>query len=145
MTNIKILEKFAAYAAARRAQDEIKRRSAEAELARQAAEFELVDAMVDAKVKSLTLAAGLVVSLRRRFDVSVNQENSDQVAAWLMDTTGDVAPFQKLVLYKPAVVKHLKDLAAAEKLDETAVPEFMNLKTTPGITVRGWAGASDDE
>lgn len=139
------LTKMAGYVAARIAHDAAKKEASRLEGLKQVAERELVDAMIDAKVKSFQLDGNLTVSLRKRFDVSVNQDNNDQVQQWLMETTGDVAPFQKLVLYKPAVVKYLKDLDAAEELDETKIPQFLNLKKTPGVTVRGWQGASDDE
>lgn len=139
------LQKFNEYAAARREHDRLHALSAEAEKKRRALEQELVDAMIEARVKSFKLDGGLTISLRRRFDVSVNKDNEEQVAQWLTDTYGDVRPFQRLVLYKPAVVQHLKDLAEKEQLDETAVPEFLNLKTTPGVTVRGWQGQSDEE
>ena len=139
------LNKFVQYAAARRAHDAAKAESARLAGEQQKLEKELVDAMLDAKVKSFQIEGGLTISLRKRFDISCNKDNNDQVERWLTETYGDVTPFQKLVLYKPAVVKHLKDLAEDDKLDESAVPDFLNLKTTPGVTVRGWQGASDDE
>lgn len=101
--------------------------------------------MLEAKVKSFALEGNMTVSLRKRFDCSVNKDNNDQVQQWLMDTVGDVAPFQKLVLYKPAVVEHLKKGIEAGTVDESAVPQFLNLKTTPGVTVRGWQGGSDSD
>jgi len=139
------LAKFAEYAAARRAYDDAKAEATRLEGEKQRLEKELVDAMLEEKVKSFAIDGGLTISLRKRFDCSVNKDNNDQVEQWLTETYGDVAPFQKLVLYKPAVVAHLKKLAAAEQLDETKIPQFLNLKTTPGVTVRGWQGASDDE
>ena len=139
------LKKFVEYAKLRTECDTLRRAIADADSRRQAAEKELVDAMLDAKVKSFQIEGGMTISLRKRFDCSVNKDNNDQVEHWLTETYGDVAPFQKLVLYKPAVVAHLKKLAEAELLDETAIPSFLNLKTTPGVTVRGWQGASDDE
>lgn len=142
---MKHLEKFQAYAAKRRAYDAAKAHANQLEVEKQILEKELVDAMLDAKVKSFALDGGMTISLRKRFDCSVNKDNNDQVEKWLMESTGDVTPFQKLVLYKPAVVAHLKSLAEADKLDETAVPQFLNLKTTPGVTVRGWQGSNDDE
>ena len=141
----KHLDKFAEYAAARRAHDEAKAGIVALDAEQRRLERELVDAMIDAKLKNFTLEGGMVIGLRKRFDISCNQENNDQVEQWLTETYGDVAPFQKLVLYKPAVVKHLKDLAAEEKLDETKIPDFLNLRMTPGVTVRGWQGASNDE
>lgn len=136
---------FTAYAAARMAHDAAKAEASRLEAEKQRLEKELVDAMLDAKVKSFQIDGGMTISLRKRFDCSVNKDNNDQVEHWLTETYGDVAPFQKLVLYKPAVVAHLKKLAEREQLDETTIPPFLNLKTTPGVTVRGWQGASDDE
>lgn len=141
----KHLAKFTEYAAARRAYDEARAAVNALDEKRQALERELVDAMVDAKLKSFTFDGGYTVSLRKRFDIACNKDNNDQVATWLEETYGDIAPFQKLVLYKPAVVAHLKKLAADEQLDETTIPQFLNLRMTPGVTVRGWQGASDDE
>lgn len=139
------LSKFAEYAAMRRAHDIAKTEATRLAGEQQRLERELVDAMIDAKVKSFAMEGGLTINLRKRFDIACNKDNNDQVERWLMETTGDVAPFQKLALYKPAVVKYLKDQAEAEELDETKVPQFLNLRMTPGVTVRGWQGASDDE
>lgn len=139
------LTKFNEYALLRRKHDELKKQAADVEKDRRRLEQELVDAMLEQKLKSFKMDGGMTVSLRRRFDCSVNKDNEEQVAAWLTKTVGDVRPFQKLVLYKPAVVQHLKDLAEKEQLDETAVPDFLNLKTTPGVTVRGWQGGSEED
>lgn len=142
---MKHLEVFSEYAKKRHQCDAMRKALGDLDKERYALESQLVDAMVDAKVKSFALDGGMTVSIRRRFDVSVNKDNNDLVEKWLFDTFGDVTPFQKLVLYKPAVVKKLKDLAAAEQLDETTVPPFLNLKTTPGVTVRGWQGGSSED
>jgi hypothetical protein len=142
---VKHLAKFQEYVEARRAADVARRAAADASAEQSRLERELVDAMLEAKVKSFALEGNMTVSLRKRFDCSVNKDNNDQVQQWLMDTVGDVAPFQKLVLYKPAVVEHLKKGIEAGTVDESAVPQFLNLKTTPGVTVRGWQGGSDSD
>lgn len=139
------LAKFQEYVAARRAADVARKAAADAGAEQSRLERELVDAMLEAKVKSFALEGNMTVSLRKRFDASVNKDNNDQVQQWLMDTVGDVAPFQKLVLYKPAVVEHLKKGIEGGTIDETAVPQFLNLKTTPGVTVRGWQGGGGDD
>jgi hypothetical protein len=139
------LDKWREYAAARTAADEARKVAAGLAGEQARLEQELIDAMVDAKVKSFTVDGGLTIGMRKRFDISCNQDNNDQVADWLLQTYGDIAPFQKLILYKPAVVAHLKKLDEAEQLDESALPQFLNLKKTPGVTVRGWRGAKDDE
>jgi hypothetical protein len=141
----KHLAKFAEYAAVRRAYEEAKAAANKLEQDRRKLEQELVDAMLDDGVKSFALDAGMTVSLRKRFDCSVNQDNGALVEEWLQTTVGDVRKFQKLVLYKPAVVAYLKDLDKKEELDLTTIPPFLNLKTTPGVTVRGWQGAADDD
>lgn len=135
---------FTAYAVARKRYEEQKKLLTEMDAERRKLEQAVVDALIDAKTKTFTLENGMTVSLRKRFDASVNQENAEQVEEWLMEFTGDIAPFQKMVLYKPAVMKMLKDKFEKDELDLTAVPEFLNLKTTPGITVRGWQGESDE-
>ena len=111
---------------ARMAYDAAKAEASRLETEKQRLEKELVDAMLDAKVKSFQIDGGMTISLRKRFDCSVNKDNNDLVQDWLTETYGDVAPFQKLVLYKPAVVAHLKKLAEAEQLDETTIPQFLN-------------------
>lgn len=139
------LSKLEAYITARKEQNKIKELSKAAEAVRRKAEAELVDAMVDAGMKSFKLEDGTSVNLRKRFDCSVNQDNNDQVENWLRETEGDVSPFQKLVLYKPAIVKMLKERAEREELDETKIPDFLNLRTTPGITVRGLKELETDD
>lgn len=136
---------FTAYAVARVRQEEAKKILSEREAEKRKCEQVLVDAMLDAKTKTYTLENGMTVSLRKRFDANVNQENSEQVEEWLLEFIGDVAPFQKKVLYKPAVMKMLKEKFENDELDLTTVPEFLNLKTTPGVTVRGWKGEAEDE
>jgi hypothetical protein len=142
---VKHLEKFRAYAIARARHDDAKKAASDAYAEQAKLEKELIDVMLEEKVKSFTLENGMSVGMRKRFDLSVNKDNEEQVRTWLMETEGDVEPFCKKVLYKPAVVKMLKDKAAEDKLDMTTIPEFLNLKTTPGITVRGWQGASDED
>lgn len=142
---MKHLQLWAQYAAARIEHEKASRLAADLENAKRKIEQELVDAMLDEGLKSFKLEGGVTISLRKRFDCSVNQENAQQVEDWLMEKYGDVRPFQKFVLYKPAVVAQLKSEAEKGKLDETKIPAFLNLKQTPGITVRGFQGASDDE
>lgn len=140
----KHLAKFEAYAEARREYDRLNKLSSEADAARKKLEQELVDIMIEEGVKSFKITGGMTISLRKRFDCSVNKDNEEQVADWLQNTYGDVRQFQKLVLYKPAVVARLKEQDEDGKLDPTMVPEFLNLKTTPGVTVRGWQGPDDE-
>lgn len=142
---MKHLDKFRAYAIARARHDAARKAASDAFAEQAKLEKELVDIMLEEKVKSFALDNGMSVSMRKRFDLSVNKDNEEQVRTWLMETEGDVEPFCKKVLYKPAVVKLLKDKAADDSLDLTTIPEFLNLKTTPGISVRGWQGAEDDE
>lgn len=141
----KHLGKLTAYIAARLEQNKIKELSKKAEENRRKAEAELVDALLEAGMKSFKMDDGVSVGLRKRFDCSVNKDNNDQVEEWLRETEGDVSPFQKLVLYKPAIVKMLKDKAAKDELDETKIPDFLNLRSTPGITVRGLKALEESE
>jgi acyl carrier protein len=139
------IKKFEEYAAARREYEAAKAEASRLEGIRRKLESELVDAMVEAGVKSYQTTDGVTVSLKKRFDISVNQENAEQVEEWLMKTVGDVTPFQKFVLYKPAIVKWLKKEVEEERIDDTTAPQFLNMRSTPGIALRGWKGESEDE
>lgn len=134
---MEIKTKLAEYLEARHAYEELRAIASDAERKSRALEQELVDAMIENGVPKFSLDNGISVSLRQRFDCAVNQENGQLVEDWLQETTGDVTKFQKQVLYKPAVVAYLKEGIESGSIDQTSVPQFLNLRTTPGIQVRG--------
>jgi len=139
------LSRCSLYYVARRAYDEAHAASSAAYEAMKQAERQLIDAMNDEGVRNFKLEDGTQVSLRKRFDVSVNQDDEFLVREWLTETQGDIKLFSKEVLDKTAITKLLKQQVEGGTLDETNVPEFFKLNQSPTINVRGWQGAKDDE
>jgi hypothetical protein len=101
------------------------------------AEREAVDAMLNDGLKSLGLADGTHVSLRKQFTCSVTVDNEAQVREWLVEVNGDDSQFVVEKVHKPALVEWLR--AEFEKtMDEGDVPDFMKMQTSPALSVRGW-------
>ncbi len=103
-----------------------------------AAEWELVDNMLAEGVPSVGLDTGIHVGLRKYFGVEVTLQNQQQIREWLLETTGDDAPFVIEKVNRAAVIEWLKEKIESEVLDEGSVPPYFKLNTRPGITVRGW-------
>lgn len=100
-------------------------------------ERKVIDGLIDSGLTSMKLENGVQISLRSRWDVRVNKANEYQVSQWLQETEGDVEQFSKKVLNKSAILNLLKGKIAKEELDETEIPSFFQLTTTPGLTVKG--------
>lgn len=100
-------------------------------------ERRVIDGLVDSGLTSMTMDNGVQVMLRSRWDVRVNKANEYQVSQWLQETEGDVEQFSKKVLNKSAILNLLKGKITKEELDETEIPAFFQLTTTPGLTVKG--------
>lgn len=140
-----IRAKLDAYITARKASDEAHRKSAEAMAVTRAVEKDFIDAMVDAGVKSLNWEDGIAFHLAKRFSISVNKDNDYQVREWLTTVHGDVHKFEKLILHKPTVTTYVKEQIEHGELDLSTVPEFLALKTSPTLNVRGWKGPQPEE
>ena len=110
-----------------------------------AMEYALVDAMLDEGTKSISREDGTNISLRESFSASVNQDNMDDIRTWLVERFGDDAPYVIEVVSKPALIEMLKTKIADGSLDMGAgeVPEFLDVKTRPALSVRGWKQKKD--
>lgn len=101
------------------------------------AEHELVDALLEAELTGIPDACGATASLRQAFNIRCNQENTDLIEEWLLNTVGDAEPFKKTAIDKSAVTNHVKILCeSGTPIDE--LPAFLEASSRPTITVRGW-------
>jgi hypothetical protein len=130
------------YLAKRKAYDEAKKRADDLEKAWRQVEADMINAMLAKKEKFFKLVGtGMSFGLAERFSISVTEKNKDQVRAWLVETTGDDAPFLVEVPDKPSVQAHVKKLVEANRQagdrDSEGLPEFLNIKTSPKLSCRG--------
>lgn len=109
------------------------------------AEYAAVDAMLNDGIKSIGRADGTNVSLRKQFTCSVTLDNEAQVREWLVEVNGDDAQFVVEKVHKPALLEWLRG-EFEKTMDEGDVPEFLKMRTSPALSVRGWKmrGRKDD-
>lgn len=101
------------------------------------AEQAAVDAMLEEGTNSVGFDDGTHVSFRKQFTCSVTVANEHQVREWLTEVVGDDTQFVVEKVHKPALIEWMK--AQFDKtMDAGDVPDFLNLVTTPALTVRGW-------
>lgn len=133
-----ILEKIDAFYVAREEYERLTKMVSDAYRAMKGAEHEAVDAMLNEGTKSIGRDDGTHVSLRQNFSCSVTIDNEDQIREWLVSTTGDDAQFIVEKVHKPALIEWLKERFKVARMDDSDVPDFLNLNTHPGLSVRGW-------
>lgn len=102
-------------------------------------EAKLVDAMLDAGVKNLTMSDGARPTLTKNTSVSCNKDNYDQVREWLVETVGDDADYVEETVNRHKVAGMVKKKLEAGA-DESEFPAFLQLSTRPAIRVYGWKG-----
>lgn len=132
-----VLESIAEFYKAREDYDRAHEISVHAHALMKDAERVAVEKMLDAGTNSLGLDDGTHVSLRKRFSCSVTENNEDQIREWLTEVEGDDAQFIVEKVHKPALVEWMRK-KFEETMDEGDVPDFLNLNTSPALTVRGW-------
>jgi hypothetical protein len=134
-----LTDKILNYYEARAAYDTAKALSDSAHKDMKRAENDVIDAMLDEGTRSVGLDDGTSCSLRKQFTISVTKDNFHAIRTWLMDTVGDDKDFVEEVVSKPALLDFIRAAVDAGKLDEEAVPPFLNLNTRPTVNVRGWS------
>ena len=133
-----ILEAIDAFYEAREEYDRLHEMSSAAYATMKDAERAAVDKMLEEGTKSVGRDDGTHVSLRKQFSCSVTVDNENQVREWLTEVEGDDAQFVVEKVHKPALVEWMKKKFEGETMDEGDVPDFLNLSTSPALTVRGW-------
>lgn len=126
------------YFGCRRAYEEAKAQADKLYAAKQRLENEAIDMMLDMGTRSIGLADGKNVSLRKSFSCSVVKENFHAIREWLLGTVGDDADFVEETVSKPAVMELLRSKIDSGEWSEEEVPEFLRLNTRPTLSVRGW-------
>lgn len=105
------------------------------------AEADFIDAMLNAQVKTFKhLETGETFGLSEHFGISVTQNNTDAVRAWLVDEDGDDAPYLTEVCDKKSVTAFVRGLVETNRQegrgDEDGIPDFLKLKTRPILSHR---------
>lgn len=108
-----------------------------------AEEQKLIDAMLDAQVKSVTLADGSRPSLTKSCKVRCTKDNADAVRAWLVETTGSDDDFIETLPNRFKVAAHVKK-AIERGADEASFPSFLEVSTRPSIRVYGWKNSAGE-
>src|SRR5690606_17634415 len=108
-----------------------------------AEEQRLIDAMLEAGVKSVVLADGSKPSLTRSCKVRCTKDNAAAVRAWLCDTVGSDDDFIETLPNRFKVAAHVKK-AIENGADEGSFPPFLEVSTRPSIRVYGWKNAAGE-
>lgn len=133
------LQAWTAYCEARIQHEQMDEAKKEAWKRFKLAEKQLVEAMLEADppVTGIPDACGANASLRQSFSIRCNQENADDVEAWLQQEFGDAELFKKTALDKAAVQAKVKELADGGAAPDS-FPDFLGVDSRPTIAVRGW-------
>lgn len=126
------------YYQARAHYDECRAMSNEADRARRKAEAKVVDAMLDESCEGMKRNDGTSIALRQQFSLSVTVDNQDMIRGWLVETEGDDAPFVEEKVNKEALIELVKARIHQSEVPEEDFPDFLNVSTRPGLSVRGW-------
>ena len=108
------------------------------------AKARMIDEMLAEETKAFKRDDGLHVILRKSVTFSTAQKMADTIRDWLVETVGDDQPFIEEKISKKALSAYIKQ-KLDDGADESDFPEFLRLSTRPDVTVRGFAGANDDE
>lgn len=112
--------------------------------AMQKCQHELIDAMLAAGLRSMTMDDGSKPSLCKQVTISVTKDNFDSLRAWLVSDTGDDRDFVEEVVSKPRLLDLVKKRIEAGS-DPADFPPELRVSTRPGIRVYGWQGRDDAE
>ena len=104
-------------------------------------EADFIDGMLNAQVKTFKhLESGETFGISEHFGISVTQNNTDAVRAWLVDEDGDDAPYLTEVCDKKSVTTFVRGLVETNRKegrgDEDGIPDFLKLKTRPILSHR---------
>lgn len=131
------------YYSARLAYEKAKSESNRLEELWRAEEQKLIDAMLDAGVKNVTLADGSKPSLTRSVKVKCTKDNASKVRQWLCDTIGSDDDFIETLPNRFKVAAFVKK-EIEKGADEATFPTFLEVSTRPSIRVYGWKNAAGE-
>jgi hypothetical protein len=131
------------YYQARLEYEKAKRESNRLEELWRAEEQKLIDAMLDANVKSVTLADGSKPSLTRSCKVKCTKDNATAVRSWLCETVGSDDDFIETLPNRFKVAAYVKK-QIENGADEATFPPFLEVSTRPSIRVYGWKNAAGE-
>lgn len=140
----KLKSTIAEYYAARKEAEEARRIAAEKEGISRALEQKVVDMMLENGTNSLSMDDGTRPTLVKRVNISVTQDNNEEVRKWLLEFVGDDTPYIVTQADKWRVHKLVKEKMEREGFDQSDFPSFLNVSTRPGIRVGGWQGREEE-
>lgn len=126
------------YVATRLAYDEAKAASSQADKVHKVAKAKLVAEMEANDYKGINKVYGLTFDIRSPFSIKCNDDNEEDMKAWLLERYGDIEEFSDYKLRKKSVRSRIQEDIDGELLDEFDVPDFVGLKTNPDVWCTGW-------
>lgn len=131
------------YYTARLAYERAKSESNRLEELWRAEEQKLIDAMLEAGVKSVTLEDGSKPTLTRSCKVSCTKDNATEVRSWLCEVHGSDDDFIETLPNRFKVAAFVKKKIEGG-VDEATFPPFLKVSTRPSIRVYGWKNAAGE-
>ncbi len=126
------------YMRAREEHDAITRQKTEAYAKLKAAENRLIERFDDLGWKTGPLMAdGTKVTLVTNMDISVNQQNQEEVCEWVAGRYGDPDKYRTFKMDKWAIRKQIKEELENGELSEHEIPLFLRYTNRPSIRVEG--------
>ena len=115
-----------------------------------AAEKKLAEHLVDQGLRNTTDDVGRQYSLRPAFWYRKSKDIAEKVLSWLETRGQDPEQYWEPSLKTKRLTEYLKTVFENEGKaplpdSETGVPQFLNLDTTPTISVRGWKEDDDSD
>lgn len=132
------------YVAARDEHDARKEETTKAYKAWKAAENELIDAMLDQGMPQVKTDEGLTVSLRKNLNFSCTKDNFTAIREWLKESVGDDLSYVEETVSKSALTTLIKSMIEDDGAHESEFPEFLNVSTRPGLSVRGLSARGEE-
>jgi len=125
------------YVIARRDYEEAKARASNLHHHMKAAERRLVDAMIDAETKTIKRTDGLSFTVTPSIGFAANEANFDQTQEWLSENGLTPEDYISRRTNRKRLRTTLKEFI--QERGEVDLPEFLEIDTTPIISVRGWS------
>lgn len=142
MTNT-LTDTIKTYYAARTKYEEAKAEATRLLAISNAAENEVIDALIDAKQKSITFEDGTKPTLVKSVTISCTKDNFDLIRSWLVQTFGDDKDYVEETVNKWTLLAKIKSMLEKGEQDESFFPPVLKLNSRPGLRVWGWKGLDE--
>lgn len=130
------------YYAARKRYEEAKAQAEALEVLWRAEETKVIDAMLEAKQRSVQFEDGTKPTLCKNVTISCTKDNFAAIREWLVRVFGDDKDYVEETVNKWTVLAKIKDMLENGE-DEEFFPAVLKLSSRPGLRVWGWKGLDD--